>query len=91
MTTAPAAVSGATRSLMIVVGDHSADRYTAKIIERLKVLDPDLHIWGVGGHCMKEAGFDLLIDSTEHSVVGFFEVVPKLKYFFSTCATCSLR
>jgi lipid-A-disaccharide synthase len=81
LTTAVGRVGSATRSLLIVVGDHSADRYTAKIIERLRVLDPELEIYGVGGHNMKAAGMELMLDSTEHSVVGFFEVIPKVNYF----------
>ncbi len=57
------------RSLMIIVGDHSAERYTAKIIERLNILDPQLKIWGVGGPIMQAQGMELLYNHADFAVI----------------------
>ena len=75
--------TGHKNNICFAVGDHSADRYAAQIIAHLKVLRPDIHIWGVGGHEMEAAGMELLLDTTENSVLGFIEVIPMVKYFFT--------
>jgi len=66
---------------MIVVGDHSAERYTARIIERMKVLDPELTFWGVGGPIMQAQGMELLYNCADFAVIGVFETVNQLKFF----------
>ena len=66
---------------MIVVGDHSAEKYTARIIERLKVLDPELTFWGVGGPIMQAQGMELLYNCADFAVIGVFETVNQLKFF----------
>jgi lipid-A-disaccharide synthase len=80
----PAAVSSVTRerSLMIVVGDHSAEKYTVRIIERLKVLDPQLKFWGVGGPIMQAQGVELLYNHADFAVIGLVETVNKLFFFY---------
>ena len=69
-------------NLMVYVGDHSADIFTARVFARLKQYLPDLHIWGVGGTKMKESGMELLYDSSDFAVLGIFQVVHKLAFFF---------
>ena len=69
-------------NLMVYVGDHSADIFTARVFARLKQYLPDLHIWGVGGTKMKESGMELLYYSSDFAVLGIFQVVHKLAFFF---------
>lgn len=69
------------RSIFIMVGDPSADRHVGKLVTKLKEQMPDLHIWGVGGQQMREAGVELLFDCADISVLGLLETVrhiPKL-------------
>jgi lipid-A-disaccharide synthase len=68
---------------MIVVGDHSAERYTAKIIDRLKSLDPQLKIWGVGGPIMQAQGVDMLFNHADFAVIGLSEMVSKIPFFLN--------
>jgi lipid-A-disaccharide synthase len=63
------------------VGDHSAERYTAKIIERLKTLDPQLKIWGVGGPIMQAQGMELLYNHADFAVIGLVETINKVTFF----------
>jgi lipid-A-disaccharide synthase len=85
---APAAAAapesaGGGRSLMIVVGDHSAEKYTTKIIERLRELDPQLHCFGVGGPSMQAAGMELMYNYGDFAVIGLVEVVNKIPFFLN--------
>lgn len=58
-------------TVMIVAGEASADIYGANLIRALKLLDPALQVFGVGGERMVEAGLDRVHDSNELSIVGF--------------------
>lgn len=69
-------------SLMVVVGDVSADRHTAKILERLKEKRPDLHVFGAGGPHMRATGMEQLFKTEEFTVIGIFEVVRSLPFFY---------
>ena len=63
------------RSLMISVGDHSAERYVVKILDRIKEIDPDLKVWGAGGPMMQAQGVEVLYDLSDFSVIGLTEVI----------------
>ena len=68
-------------SLLVVAGDLSADKHTAKLISALKALNPDLHIWGLGSENMARAGAEILYDCQEFSAIGIvsaFKQVPFL-------------
>jgi lipid-A-disaccharide synthase len=65
----------ATKSLFICVGDLSADQHAGKLISKLKAECPNLHIWGVGGECMKEAGVDIIYDREKITAIGLVEVI----------------
>jgi len=68
-------------SLMVSVGDLSADKHTSKLINKLKSLQPNLHIWGLGSSAMREAGAEILYDCQEFSsigIVGVLKIIPFL-------------
>ncbi len=71
---------GATRqkSLMLIVGDPSADRHMESILKLVKQSAPDLNMWGVGGERMEEIGVELLADLKDFAVIGFFEIIEKV-------------
>jgi lipid-A-disaccharide synthase len=64
-----------TRSIMLIAGEASGDAHAAELIKALRVQSPDIVIFGAGGPKMKAAGMELLLDLTEHAVVGLIEVL----------------
>lgn len=69
------------KSLFVCVGDVSADRHAARLVQKLKETAPNLKIWGVGGSHMEAAGTELLYNRESMAVIGLVEVLrylPKL-------------
>lgn len=68
-------------SIVIVAGESSGDLYGVHLATGLKSLLPGADIRGVGSRRMREAGVNLLCDSSDWSAIGITEalrVVPKL-------------
>lgn len=72
---------GARKSICVVVGDMSADKHVAKLVGHLKELEPDLHIFGVGGPQMEKAGVDLLFNCQDFAAVGIVRLIHKVPMF----------
>ncbi len=68
-----------TPRIMIITGEASGDLHGAHLIRALKKQLPDAKICGVGGNHLKAEGITLLSSSDELAVVGFSEVLKKLK------------
>jgi len=66
------------RRALIVTGEASGDLHGANLIKAARKLDPELTFCGVGGEKMAAAGCDILIPSSELSVMGLVEVVRHL-------------
>ena len=60
---------------MFIVGEASADAHAAALIRELRKQSPDVRIFGAGGPQMKAAGMEMVLDLTEHAVVGLVEVL----------------
>ena len=60
---------------MFIPGEASGDAHAAELIEALRAQAPDVKVFGAGGLKMKAAGMELLLDLTEHAVVGLVEVL----------------
>ncbi len=67
--------------ICVVVGDMSADKHVAKLVGHLKELQPDLHIFGVGGPEMEKAGAELLFNCQDFAAVGIFRLIHKVPMF----------
>jgi len=52
--------------------------YGAQLIEALRLLDPSLEFFGVGGERMRAAGCDTVVDAKDLSVVGITEILSHL-------------
>ncbi len=68
-------------SLLVIVGDLSADRHVGKVLAKLKESAPDLKVWGIGSENMRREGAELLLDCKEFSsigIVGVLKLVPFL-------------
>jgi len=67
-------------SLMVVVGDLSADHHTSKLISKLKAAKPNLNIWGLGSSQMRESGVEILFDCKDFSSIGILGVVKVIPF-----------
>jgi lipid-A-disaccharide synthase len=74
--------AGMTQPLFFSVGEPSGDLHAANLIRSLRRLQPEMAARGFGGWRMTQAGMECDFDLTTLAVVGFAEVVPKLKEFF---------
>ncbi len=64
---------------MLIAGETSGDLLAAELVSALRGQLPDAKVFGAGGTEMATAGVELAFDLTEHSVVGFSDV---LKNYF---------
>ncbi len=62
-------------SLMFIAGEASGDANAAELVKSLRAQAPDVQLFGAGGPKMRDAGMELLLDLTEHAVVGLVEVL----------------
>jgi lipid-A-disaccharide synthase len=69
------------KSLMFIAGEASGDAHAAEVIKNLRKIAPDVRIFGAGGPKMRAAGMELLVDLTEHAVVGLVEVLKNYTKF----------
>ena len=68
--------------LFFSVGEPSGDVHGANLIRALREQSPGIVTRGFGGTKMVEAGLESDFDLTTLAVVGFAEVLPKLREFF---------
>ena len=73
------------RHYWIIAGETSGDIYGARLgrelIEIGRRQGEEVRISGMGGPAMREAGFDIKVDSSELGVMGFYEVLGLLGTF----------
>ena len=67
----------------IIAGEASGDLYGAQLARDIREQDPSSSIAGMGGVKMREAGVDILVDSSELGVIGVVEVLGMLFRFIS--------
>ncbi|OGL46258.1 MAG: lipid-A-disaccharide synthase [Candidatus Schekmanbacteria bacterium RBG_16_38_11] len=70
--------ASANNTLLIIVGDKSADIYGAKLASELKKINPTIKIIGTGGDNMRKEGVEILYDVKDMSVIGLWEAISKL-------------
>ena len=73
-------------SILVVAGEASADRYAARIVERLKAAagTPALRFVGTGGDRMRTAGVELLSDIRDLASIGPREAIAHLRRYLGT-------
>ena len=62
------------KKIIIVAGEESGDMYASKIINDFSK-ENNIKFYGMGSNKMKETKATLLLDSSNLSVVGFFEIL----------------
>jgi len=65
------------KQILISAGEASGDMYAARLAEALRKR-ADVHLYGMGGPRMREAGVELVADCAEVSLVGIVEIAKKL-------------
>lgn len=55
---------------MFIAGEVSGDGHAAALIRALRAQAPDLQFFGAGGPQMQAAGMELLVDLTQHAIIG---------------------
>ena len=68
------------RSILIIAGESSGDNVGGLLCAELKLLNPDLRIFGIGGDRMDMSGVNLLYHTSQLSFLGFWEVLKHLPF-----------
>ena len=68
-------------TVMIVAGEPSGDLHASHVAHRLKVLCPDITLFGMGGDQMEKAAVKLDFHIRDSAVLGFADVVTVLPMF----------
>ncbi|SCM83588.1 Lipid-A-disaccharide synthase [uncultured Sporomusa sp.] len=69
--------------IMISVGEASGDLHGASVAAALKLLEPNIELFGMGGKAMRDAGVTVNYDIAGLGVIGFVEVVKNLGKLFA--------
>ncbi len=67
--------------IAIISGEASGDRVGAQLAREIRRLRPEWHLFGTGGKHLRDAGVELLIDSSRWGVVGVAQglaLLPKI-------------
>ena len=65
-------------SIAISAGEASGDLNGAHLVNELKKLRGDLHIWGAGGPKMGSAGVEVVVNTTGGGTIGILETLKSL-------------
>ncbi|MBU0687077.1 MAG: lipid-A-disaccharide synthase [Candidatus Margulisbacteria bacterium] len=65
----------AAKKILITTLEPSGDLHASRLIKELKSLSPDIKIFGVGGENMKQAGAEIIMDTSKKGVVGLVETL----------------
>lgn len=63
------------RTVFLVAGDVSGDQNGGRLAAAIRELAPDVRLVGAGGTQMRAAGVEVGIETTQFSVVGFFDAM----------------
>src|SRR5688572_24416459 len=69
----------ALRQIMVVAGEASGDQHASEVVAELARRRSDLRFFGMGGPKLAAQGVELIYGAHEVSVMGFTEVLPKLR------------
>jgi len=75
-------LSSGKKKIMVVAGEASADLHGSRVISALKRLDSEIAVYGMGSENMRQAGAELIVDSSRLAVVGITEVFGRIGSLF---------
>ncbi|HHO75754.1 MAG TPA: lipid-A-disaccharide synthase [Deltaproteobacteria bacterium] len=67
------------KRILMVAGEASADRHASKVIRSLQGVFEEVEIFGMGGPFMKASGMECCYGMDELSVMGFSDVLPRIR------------
>lgn len=67
--------------LCVVAGEASGDLHSSQVVRELKVIDPSLQLFGIGGDLLAAEGMNVLHHVREMAAVGLIEVIRQLPMF----------
>jgi lipid-A-disaccharide synthase len=76
----------------MIAGEASGDMHGAGLVKALKMKNPNLNIFGIGGDNMAREGVELIYHTRDLSFLGFFEVIKHLPFIqkvFSHMIACT--
>lgn len=68
-----------TQRLLLIAGEASGDLHGSHVAHALLAQQPELHLLGVGGRRMREAGVEILFDIGDLAVVGAVEALHSVR------------
>jgi lipid-A-disaccharide synthase len=66
------------REVMVIAGEVSGDIHAGNMLAELHRINPEIHVFGVGGERLSAAGLDLIASTDELAHMGFVEVLREL-------------
>lgn len=69
------------RKIYIIAGEASGDNIGSKLMKAIRLQNPNVEFYGIGGEKMQEQKMNLLFPAKELSVMGFLEVLPHIFKF----------
>jgi lipid-A-disaccharide synthase len=79
-------VGSRSRTILVVAGEASADRYGARLVQKLRALrgDESLSFFGTGGDAMQKEGVRLLTHIRDLAHIGPREAIASIHKYFQT-------
>jgi lipid-A-disaccharide synthase len=68
---------------MVVAGDPSGDEHASHVLRELRLLDPEITVFGIGGPAMVRHGLEQSLPFEPFNRMGFAEVLSSLPFFIS--------
>ena len=69
------------KTVMMIAGEASSDHYAGALAAALKQRDVSIEIIGMGGEEMRQSGVEILQDIKGLDVMGFWDVLTRLRMF----------
>jgi lipid-A-disaccharide synthase len=66
------------RTLLVLTGEPSGDLAAARLVQQLRVIDPEVRVAAVGGDALRAEGAEILYDIRELGAMGFVEVLRQI-------------
>jgi lipid-A-disaccharide synthase len=67
---------------MIVVGEASGDLHGSRVVQAIMRLNPEIQVFAMGSEHLRQAGAEIIIDSSRLAVVGITEVFEHIRGLF---------
>jgi lipid-A-disaccharide synthase len=65
-------------SVAILTGEASGDRVGGQLAHALRTLNPNITLWGTGGSYLREAGVEVVVETSKFGMVGVAQAVKTL-------------